>query len=96
MIAQPARSQLLNIKLFEYMAAGAPILALAAGTEAGRIAEEIGAEAVRADDPAAIAAALARLAASPPDAPPAEALEPYTYPAPAERLAEAVERAIGR
>ncbi len=96
LIAQPARSQLLNIKLFEYMASGTPILALAAGTEAGRVAEEIGAESVRADDPAAIAAALARLAASPPDAPPAEALEPYTYPAPAERLAEAVERAIGR
>ena len=96
LIAQPTRSQLLNIKLFEYLASGRPILALAAGTEAGRIVEEVGAEAVRADDPEAIAAALARLAAGPPDPPAAEAIARYTYPAPAERLAEAVERAIGR
>ena len=63
LIAQPTRSQLLNIKLFEYLAAGRPILALAAGTEAGRVAGELGAEVVPADDPAAIAAALARVVA---------------------------------
>ena len=62
LIAQPARSQLLNIKVFEYLAAGRPILALADGTDAGRIVAEVGGETVRADDPAAIATALAAVA----------------------------------
>jgi hypothetical protein len=35
------------------------------------------------------------LAAGAPAPPPREALEPYTYPGPAKRLAEAVEKAIG-
>jgi glycosyltransferase involved in cell wall biosynthesis len=96
LIAQPTRSQLLNIKLFEYMAAGRPILALAAGTEAGRIVESIGGDVVRADDPVAIAAALRALTAGPPAAPSPDAVAPFTYPAPAERLSEAVERAINR
>lgn len=96
LVAQPTRSQLLNIKLFEYMASGRPILALAAGTEAGRVVEEIGGSTVRADDPTAIAEALARLATQPPAPPPASALVPYTYPAPAERMAESVERAMAR
>ena len=64
LIAQSARTQLPNFKLFEYLAAGRPILALADGTEAGRIVTETGAgEAVRADDPAAIEAALRKLVA---------------------------------
>ena len=95
LIAQPTRSQLLNIKLFEYLAAGRPILALAEGTEAGRVAREVGGEVVRADDPDAIATALGRLASGPPPRPDPSALAPYTYPAPAERMAEAVESAIG-
>jgi len=95
LVAQPTRSQLLNIKLFEYLAAGRPILALAAGTEAGAVAGEFGAEVAPADDPAAIATALARVAGGELSAPPAEAVAPYTYPAPAERMAAAVERAIG-
>lgn len=96
LIAQPARSQLLNIKLFEYLAAGRPILALAAGTEAGRVVTEVGGETVRADDPAAIAAALAGVARGELEPPAAEAVAPYTYPAPAERLAQVVEEAIAR
>jgi glycosyltransferase involved in cell wall biosynthesis len=96
LLAQPTRSQLLNIKLFEYLAAGRPILALADGTEAGRVVAEIGGETVRADDVSAIAAALARLAADPPAPPAADALARYTYPAPAERMAEAVEEAIAK
>jgi glycosyltransferase involved in cell wall biosynthesis len=96
LLAQPTRSQLLNIKLFEYLASGRPILALADGTEAGRVVAEIGGEAVRADDPGAIAAALARVAADPPAPPAPEALVRYTYPAPAERMAEAVEKAIAK
>ena len=51
LLAQPTRSQLLNIKLFEYLAAGRPILALAAGTEAGRVVADLGGDTVRADDP---------------------------------------------
>ncbi len=94
LLAQPTRSQLLNIKLFEYLAAGRPILALASGTEAGRVVAELGGETVRADDPAAIATALARLANGQLEPPPAEALGPYAYPAPAERMAAAVEGAL--
>ncbi len=96
LIAQPTRSQLLNIKVFEYLAAGRPILALAAGTDAGRVVAETGGEVVAADDPAAIAAALRALIESPPAPPAPDAVAPYTYPAPAERMAEAVERAIER
>ncbi len=96
LIAQPTRSQLLNIKLFEYLASGRPILALAGGTEAGRVVEEIGGEVVRADDPAAIAAALAHVATTNLEAPPREAVAPYTYPAPAEGMAAAVEAAIAK
>jgi glycosyltransferase involved in cell wall biosynthesis len=95
LIAQPTRSQLLNIKLFEYMASGTPILALAGGTEAGRVVAGIGGETVRADDPVAIAAALAKLAVSGLEPPPADAVAPYTYPAPAEQMSAAVEAAIG-
>jgi glycosyltransferase involved in cell wall biosynthesis len=94
LLASPVRSQLLNIKLFEYLAAGRPIIALAGGTEAGRVAAELGGEVVRADDPQAIAAALRRLAACGLRPPAPEAVRPYTYPAPAERMAQAVERAI--
>jgi len=94
LIAHPTRTQLLNIKLFEYLAAGRPILALAAGTEAGRVVEEIGGETVRADDPESIAAALRRLAARELAAPSPESVGPYTYPAPAEGMAAAVEEAI--
>ena len=96
LLAQATRSQLLNIKLFEYLAAGRPILALAGDTEAGRVVERIGGETVRADDVAAIAAALARLAAGRLEAPAADAVAPFTYPAPAARMAEAVELAITR
>src|SRR5204862_5502463 len=58
LVASPARTQLLNFKLFEYLAAGRPILALAAGTEAGRIVAELGGETVSADDVPAIVEAL--------------------------------------
>ena len=96
LVAQATRSQLLNIKLFEYLAAGRPILALAGGTEAGRVVEEIGGEVVRADDPEAIAGALAKVARGELAAPPAGAVAPYTYPAPAAGMAGAIERAIER
>jgi glycosyltransferase involved in cell wall biosynthesis len=95
LIAAPARSQLLNFKLFEYLASGRPILALAAGTEAGRVVGELGAgEAVPADKPEAIAAALRTLAAGKLPEPRPNAIEEYSYPRAAERMAEAVEAAI--
>lgn len=96
LLAMPTRSQLLNFKLFEYLAAARPVLALAAGTDAGRVAVESGGEAVRADDPEAIAAALRRLVGGELAAPGPQAREPYTYPGPAERMAGAVELAIER
>jgi len=96
LVAQPARSQLLNIKLFEYAASGTPILALAAGTEAGRVAAELGATVARADDPAAIATALTRVAGRELEAPEPAALERFTYPAPAASMEAAMEAAIGK
>ena len=97
LIAQSTRTQLPNFKLFEYLAAGRPILALADGTEAGRIVTETGAgEAVRADDPTAIQAALRKLVAGELTAPPEEARREYSYPLLAERMGEAVEAAILR
>jgi glycosyltransferase involved in cell wall biosynthesis len=95
LIAARTRSQLANLKLFEYLAAGPPILALAAGTEAGRIVLETGAgDVVPSSDAAAIRAALRRLAAGELPSPDSSALVRYTYPAAAERMAAAAERAI--
>ena len=91
LLAQPARSQLVNFKLFEYLAAGRPILALAAGTEAGRIATDVGvAPVVRADDPAAIATALATLVSGGLQGPEPAASEGYAYPAAAEAMSAAL------
>jgi glycosyltransferase involved in cell wall biosynthesis len=95
LIAHPTRTQLPNFKLFEYLATGRPILALAAGTEAGRIVTETGAgEAVRADDPVAIEAALRDLVAGRLAPPPEDASREYSYPLLAERMSEALEAAI--
>ena len=96
LVAQPQRSQLANFKLFEYLAAGPPVLALAAGTDAGRIVAEAGGEAVRADDPEAIAAALARTARGELEPFDARVRERYSYPGAAERMARVVEDALAR
>jgi glycosyltransferase involved in cell wall biosynthesis len=94
LLASQRRSQLLNFKLFEYLAAGLPILALAAGTEAGRVVAELGGEAVPADDVPAIVRALRRLAAGELRAPDPAAREAYAYPRSAERMAAVIEAAI--
>jgi glycosyltransferase involved in cell wall biosynthesis len=94
LLASPRRSQLVNFKLFEYLATERPILALAAGTEAGRVAEEMGGDAVAADDVAAIVDALRRLAAGGLPPPDASAREAYSYPAVAERMAAVAEEAV--
>ncbi len=94
LVASAHRTQLLNFKLFEYLAAGRPILALAEGTEAGRVVKGLGGETVRSDDVPAIVAALRGLVESGIPAPVPEALAAYSYPAAAERMAEAAEQAV--
>jgi glycosyltransferase involved in cell wall biosynthesis len=95
LVAQPARSQLINFKLFEYLAAGRPVLGLCAGTEAGRILAETGAgPVVAADDPAAIVAALRELLAGESAAPAGDPAARYRYPETAEAVAAVIERAI--
>jgi glycosyltransferase involved in cell wall biosynthesis len=94
LLASSRRSQLANFKLYEYFAAGRPVLALAAGTEAGRIVSEAGGEVTSADDPEAIVSALGRLAEGRGQAPSRETREFYSYPAVAERMAAVVEEAV--
>jgi glycosyltransferase involved in cell wall biosynthesis len=85
-------------KIYEYLAAGRPILALAENNEAERIIRETRTGvAVAPEDVGAIMDALRRVASGelaasyePRD------LERYSYPGPAEAMAEAVEEAIGR
>lgn len=85
-------------KLFEYLAAGTPIIALARGNEAARIVRDTGTGvAVAPNDVEGIAHAL--LAAA--DGTLSAAYAPkgrdrYVYPAPAEAVAELVDRAIER
>jgi glycosyltransferase involved in cell wall biosynthesis len=80
-------------KLFEYLAAGPPILVLGEGTEAARIVAETGAGvATSATDPEAIAAALKRLVEAPSaDGKNTELLARYSYPLLAERYARLIE-----
>ena len=83
-------------KLFEYLASGRPIIALGGPNEATRIVEEASTGVVvPANDQSAVVAALrdaleGRLEAaySP------HGLERYTYPGPAETMADVVDRAI--
>jgi glycosyltransferase involved in cell wall biosynthesis len=96
LLASSRRSQLANFKLFEYMAAGRPIIALAAGTEAGRIVGEASGEVASADDPGSIRGALVSLLAGGVSPPSPDARAAYSYPALAERMAAAVETAIAR
>jgi glycosyltransferase involved in cell wall biosynthesis len=96
LVAHPVRSQLANFKLYEYLGAGPPILALAAGTEAGTIARAVGSDPVPAGDPARVADALARVARREIPAPDPETRAKYSYPAVADRMAAAVETAIER
>jgi glycosyltransferase involved in cell wall biosynthesis len=79
-------------KLFEYLAAGRPILVLGDGTEAARIVAETGSGiGVPADDARAIAAALRRIVEEPPAPPEPGAAQAYGYPVLIDRLAAAIE-----
>jgi glycosyltransferase involved in cell wall biosynthesis len=78
-------------KLYEYLAAGRPIIALAQDNEAARIVQMTGTgRTVPSKDPVAIAAALREAAEGTlPYAP--RDLERFTYPGPAEAVAELVD-----
>lgn len=85
-------------KLYEYLASGRPIIALADANEAARIVGEThtgivvpphDVEAITAALKAALTGELERCYAP-------RSLGPYTYPAPAIQMAEAVETAIAR
>lgn len=96
LLAHPLRSQLANFKLYEYMSAGPPILALAAGTEAGAVVEAAGGEVIPAGDPEAIAAGLSQVARGELPAGNPGVRADHAYPAVAERMAAAIELAIER
>lgn len=83
-------------KLYEYIAAGRPILALADGNEAARIVRDTGTGvAVAPDDEEAIAEALrSARAGALPYAP--QDTQRFTYPGPAQAMADVVEQAIAR
>jgi glycosyltransferase involved in cell wall biosynthesis len=85
-------------KLFEYLGAGRPILALADGNEAARIVRETQTGVtVPPDDPAAIADALEVLVERGlPHAGDSSLLAPYVYPAPALAMEAEIERAIAQ
>ena len=79
-------------KLFEYLAAGKPVLVLGETTEAARIVTEAGAGIVApADDAAAIAEALRGIVESPPPGATKEAAAPYAYDALTAQLDELIE-----
>jgi len=85
-------------KLFEYLASGRPILALAEGNEAARIVRETGTGvAVPSGSPEAIRAALDALADGSLEAAYApRGLERFRYPGPARAIEALVERAVGK
>jgi glycosyltransferase involved in cell wall biosynthesis len=85
-------------KLFEYLAAGKPVLVLGEETEAARIVTEADAGfAASATDPDAIAAALRRLAEGPaPSGASPENVRRFSYPELANRLGSLIEDVCGR
>ncbi len=96
LIAHPIRTQLANFKLYEYLHAGPPVLALAAGTEAGAVVESFGGFVVPAGDVEAIVDALSRTARRELPHSDPEARAEHAYPSVAERMEEAIEQAIAR
>jgi glycosyltransferase involved in cell wall biosynthesis len=83
-------------KLYEYLAAGRPILALAGNNEAASIVAKTGTgTSVPPDDVPAIRRALEAVAAGELDGSYApHGLDPYLYPGPAEGFAEVIDRAV--
>jgi len=84
-------------KLFEYLAAGRPILVVGAGSAAADIVTGAGAgSAIPVRDTDSAERALQAMLASPPPAPPKSAPEPFAYPALAARYEQTIEQAIAR
>ena len=83
-------------KVFEYLAAGKPIVVLGQDTEAARIVESAGAGIIApADDPAGIADALRALVDGPDNARRTpRGIDRYSYATLAAEMADQVERAI--
>jgi glycosyltransferase involved in cell wall biosynthesis len=96
LIAHPVRSQLANFKLYEYLNAGPPVLALAAGTEAGNVVQSFGGTVIPAGDVAAIVDALSLVAKRGLPVSDPDARAEHAYPAVASRMEAAVELAIKR
>ena len=94
LVAHPIRSQLANFKLYEYLSAGPPVLALAEGTEAGTVVAGFGGKVVPAGDVEAITEALALAARGGLPASDPDARAEHAYPAVAERMEAAVESAL--
>ena len=94
LVAHPVRSQLANFKLYEYLSAGPPVLALAEGTEAGTVVAGFGGKVVPAGDVEAITEALALAARGGLPASDPDARAEHAYPAVAERMEAAVESAL--
>lgn len=89
------RQQEVTGKLFEYLGARRPIIALANRNDAARIIDETaGGIVVPPGDPGAALVALRRLAAGAVPAPAADAVAGYSYPGVAERMAAAIEEAV--
>ena len=82
-------------KLYEYLASGRPVLALATGNEAARIVAETGAGVtVDPTDVPGIAAALRRVAAGTLHAGGERDLGRYVYPGPAAAMSELIDAAL--
>jgi glycosyltransferase involved in cell wall biosynthesis len=82
-------------KLFEYLAAGRPILVLGEETEAARIVRETGTGvSTSATDARRIADAIARLVVSPPPPRDNAAVQTYAYPEIAARYLELIEQVV--
>ncbi len=94
LVAHPIRSQLANFKLYEYVNAGPPILALAEGTEAGAVVASFGGTVVPAGDASAIAESLRATARGELPASDPAARAEHAYPAVSERMEAAVEQAV--
>jgi glycosyltransferase involved in cell wall biosynthesis len=92
------RVQEVTGKLFEYLATGHPVVALADAhaNDAGRIVRETGGGIVVPNTLDAAREALRRIAAGELPAPAPNAVAAYSYPGVAERMADAIEAAIAR
>jgi glycosyltransferase involved in cell wall biosynthesis len=96
LIAHPVRSQLANFKLYEYLSAGPPTLALAEGTEAGTVMAEAGVPVFAAGNATEIADALRRVTRRELPAIDPGVRAEHSYPTVAGRMERAIELAIAR